>query len=113
MEVNLVCQARELGCGGCPLLNLSYTEQLKKKQTLAKKHLSTFGRPKPIIGMEDPYHYRNKAIATFAMENGDLVSGIYREGSHQVVPVSGCLLHAPQTDEALAAVLNTARELNI
>ncbi len=113
MEVNLVCQAKESGCGGCPLLNLSYTEQLKKKQTLAKKHLSTFGKPKPIIGMEDPYHYRNKAIATYAMEKGELVSGIYREGSHRVVPVSNCLLHAPQTNEALAAVLNTARELNV
>ncbi len=113
MDACLHCQARGSGCGGCPYLDIAYPEQLKKKQALAKKHLSTFGKPRPILGMTDPYHYRNKAIATFAMAKDGLVSGIYREGSHQVVPVSQCLLHARETDEALAAVLETARELNI
>ena len=113
MEISFNCPARKLGCGGCPCLDISYQEQLKKKQAFVKKHLSSFGKPKPMIGMDDPYHYRNKVIATFSQGKDGLYSGIYKEGSHQVVPVSGCLLHAPQADEALSAVLDTARELNI
>ena len=113
MDACTNCRARESGCGGCPYLDIAYPEQLKKKQALAKKHLSTFGKPRSILGMEDPNHYRNKAIATFAMDKSGLVSGIYREGSHEVVSVTQCLLHAPQTDEVLAAALGTAREMNI
>ncbi len=109
----MTCKARETGCGGCPLLDLSYPEQLKKKQAFVKKHLSSFGKPRPILGMEDPFHYRNKAIATFAPAKGGLVSGIYREGTHQVVKVSDCLLHAPQTDDVLRAVRETAIECGL
>ena len=109
----MACDAKAKGCGGCPLLAMPYPEQLKKKQALVKKHLSTFGKPRPILGMEEPYHYRNKAIATFAYAGGQLISGIYREGTHRVVPVGSCLLHEPGMDEVLAAVRETARELRL
>ncbi len=109
----MACKAGEMGCGGCPLMGIPYQEQLKKKQALVKKHLSVFGKPRPILGMADPYHYRNKAIATFATDKGRLISGIYREGTHRVVPVDQCLLHAPGMDEILAAFLETAREFGL
>ncbi len=109
----MTCGAKEKGCGGCPLIHLPYPEQLKKKQAYAKKHLSTFGKPRPILGMAEPDHYRNKAIATFAYANGQLISGIYREGTHLVVPVEGCLLHEPGMDEVLTMVRETARELRL
>ncbi len=109
----MACDAKTKGCGGCPLIYLPYPEQLKKKQAFTKKHLSTFGKPRPILGMADPDHYRNKAIATFATSKGGLISGIYREGTHQVIPVDACLLHAPQTDDVLRAVRETATECSL
>ncbi len=109
----MTCDAKAKGCGGCPYIHLTYPEQLKKKQALVKKHLSTFGKPRPILGMADPDHYRNKAIATFAKAKEGLISGIYREGTHQVIPVEECLIHAPQTDDVLRAVRETAVECGL
>jgi 23S rRNA (uracil1939-C5)-methyltransferase len=109
----MTCNAKTKGCGGCPLFDLAYLEQLKKKQAFTKKYLSTFLKPRPILGMAEPNHYRNKAIATFAELKGGLISGIYREGTHQVIPVETCLLHALGTDDVLRAVRETAIECGL
>lgn len=109
----MTCGAKEKGCGGCPLIHLAYPEQLKKKQSYIKKHLSIFGKPRPILGMAEPDHYRNKAIATYAAVKGGLISGIYREGTHRVIPVDACLLHALGTDDVLRTVRETAMECGL
>lgn len=99
------CSCRKKGCGGCPLLGLPYAEQLAKKQKDTEKLLGKFGTVRPILGMEDPWHYRNKAVSTFCTGPGrSLQSGIYAQGTHRVIPVEECLLHNPALDEAIAAV---------
>lgn len=104
------CSLQQKGCGGCPLLSLPYEEQLRKKQKAMKKLMGNFGKVRPVIGMEDPWHYRNKAISTFAEGPGrQLISGIYARGSHYVIPVKTCLLHHPALDEAVRAVRKAAR----
>lgn len=55
-------------CGGCGLLHLTYHEELAHKQALAQKHLSSFGRVQPILGAEEPCHYRNKVEAAFGWD---------------------------------------------
>ena len=52
-------------CGGCQLQNLSYQKQLEFKQNKVEKLLKHFAKVEPIIGMENPYHYRNKVQAAF------------------------------------------------
>ena len=49
-------------CGGCQL-DTSYPDQLRFKQAKASRLLGRFCKPEPIIGMEVPYHYRNKVQA--------------------------------------------------
>ena len=72
--------------------------------------LGEFGPVSPILGMEHPWHYRNKAISTFCTGPGRrLDSGIYAAGTHRVVPVDSCLLHHPALDEAVEAVRRAAR----
>lgn len=105
------CPLEKRGCGGCPMLSLPYEEQLKRKQAKLEELLGKFGPVAPILGMEHPWHYRNKVISSFAWGPGkNLVSGIYAQGTHRVVPVEQCLLHREVLDQAVAAVRQAARE---
>ncbi len=105
------CPLQKQGCGGCPMLALPYEEQLRKKQKKIKRLLGNFGKPQSIIGMENPWHYRNKAISTFTYVKGKQVqSGIYAQGTHWVIPVETCLLHQQALDEAIEAVRKAVRE---
>ena len=62
----------------------------------------------PIIGAEDPYCYRNKVHAVFSRRrNGEIVSGIYQEGTHKVVPVETCQIEDQKAD----AIIGTIRGL--
>lgn len=110
-KIKLSCDLQKQGCGGCPMLSLPYSEQLKKKQKKIKKLLGNFGKPRPIIGMKNPWHYRNKAISTFTYVQGrQIKSGIYAQGSHWVIPVESCLLHQPVLDEAVGALRKAVGE---
>lgn len=109
-EERNICALRRQGCGGCPLLETPYPEQLRQKQARVEALLGEFGPVSPILGMEHPWHYRNKAISTFCTGPGRrLDSGIYAAGTHRVVPVASCLLHHPALDEAVEAVRRAAR----
>lgn len=95
-------------CGGCQYIDMPYEEQLKKKQKQAELLLKGFGKVKPILGMAEPAHYRNKVHAVFAFQKGKgIVSGIYQEKSHRVVPVDGCLLE----DQKAGEIIRSVREL--
>ena len=73
-------------CGGCQFQAIPYKEQLKKKQKKEKSLLGSYGKVCPIIGMENPYYYRNKVHAVFDRDRkGNIISGIYEEGTHRVV----------------------------
>lgn len=104
------CPMSARGCGGCPLLGLPYERQLAQKQARLQTLLGRFAPVEPIAGMDSPWHYRNKAIASFAMQRGKLVCGLYAEGSHQVLPGCGCLLQGERLNQTLDAVLSAARQ---
>lgn len=104
------CPLTARRCGGCPLLGIPYEEQLTLKQKTVHRLLGGFAEPQPILGQEDPWHYRNKAIATFAAgPRGRLTCGIYAEGSHRVLPYTDCLLQDEVINRTIAAVLESAR----
>ena len=75
-------------CGGCQHLDIPYEKQLEMKQKQLDELLKGICKVKPIIGMENPFYYRNKVHAVFTHDRkGNPISGIYQEGSHKVVPV--------------------------
>ena len=99
------CKLRVKNCGGCPLLGLDYAEQLKQKEEKVRALVGKYGPVHPIRGMEQPYHYRNKVISTFAPGfGGKLTSGIYAANSHKVLPVESCLLQDEVLDKTMQAV---------
>ena len=61
-EERHICALLRQGCGGCPLLETPYPEQMRQKQARVEALLGEFGPVSPILGMEHPWHYRNKAI---------------------------------------------------
>ena len=99
------CKLRAKNCGGCPLLGLDYAAQLKQKEEKVRALVGRYGPVHPIRGMEQPYHYRNKVISTFATGwGGKLTSGIYAAGTHRVLPVESCLLQDEVLDKTMQAV---------
>ncbi len=95
-------------CGGCALMSYPYPIQLEFKEELVEDILGKFGPIAPIIGMDDPTHYRHKAQAVFGYDyHHKVISGNYREGTHYIVPVTGCLVEHPKAD----AIFSTVRSL--
>ena len=95
-------------CGGCDYQGLSYEEQLKKKQKLVNQLLKDLCPVRPIMGMENPYHYRNKVHAIFdRRRDGAIISGVYEKNSHRVVSVDSCMIE----DEISDAIIRDIRGL--
>lgn len=95
----------ERECGGCQLMAYPYPVQLEYKQEHVQDMLGQFGPIAPILGMEDPTHYRHKVQAVFGRDySGKVISGIYREGSHQIIPIRDCLVEHPTADAILATI---------
>lgn len=92
-------------CGGCQLQNLTYQEQLAFKQKKVSKLLSQFCKVHPIIGMESPFHYRNKVQAAFRTDrNGRIISGVYQSGTHRIVSIDECMIEDAIADKIIVTV---------
>ena len=97
-------------CGGCQLQNLSYAEQLGFKQRKTERLLGEFGRVEPIIGMDEPYHYRNKVQAAFGRtKSGKIISGVYQSGTHRIVSVDDCMTEDSIADRIIVDIRNMLR----
>lgn len=83
-------------------MSLDYSQQLLKKQEKCKQLFQDFSvTVHPVVGMDNPYEYRNKVIVAF---NQKYEYGLYEEGSHQIVPMKECLLHDEETHRVLTKI---------
>lgn len=95
-------------CGGCTHLQKTYEEQLAIKQNTVKELMKPFGQVQPILGMENPYHYRNKVHAVFSSDKkGVIQAGTYEPGTHRVVDIDSCLIDNEKAD----AIILTIKQL--
>ena len=79
-------------CGGCDYQGMDYKKQLETKEENVKKLLRDFVKVSPIVGMENPYHYRHKVHAVFdCVARGQVVAGVYKKNSHDVVDIDNVL----------------------
>lgn len=110
-------------CGGCQLQALSYQEQLRYKQKKIRDNLIRIGGfapgqadacMEPIIGMEEPFRYRNKAQYPVGTDrNGRIVVGFYAGRTHTIIPNTDCLLGAVENKEILERMLTYMRENHV
>lgn len=110
---NSICPVLNL-CGGCQLLDMEYAKQLDFKQKQVEELLKGLCPVKPIIGMKDPFHYRNKVHAVFDRDKkGNIISGIYEENTHHVVPVEKCLIENQKADEIIGTIRGMLKSFKI
>lgn len=101
-------------CGGCQYRGEGYAEHLKGKQALLERLIGPFCRVQPIIGMDDPFHYRNKVHAVFDRDKrGNIISGTYQEGTHYVVPIENCLIEDKKADEVIGTIRGMLKSFKI
>lgn len=101
-------------CGGCQLTNMSYTKQLSFKQAKVIKLMGRFGHVSEIIGMENPYHYRNKVQAAFGVtRGGQIISGVYQSGTHKIVKTESCLIEDKTADEIIVYIRSLIRSFKL
>lgn len=101
-------------CGGCTYQGVAYEKQLKEKQELVDKLIGGFCKVSPIVGMSNPYHYRNKVHAAFGItRRGEIISGVYREGTHDIVPVEICQIEDKKADEIIQDIKGMLRSFKI
>ena len=117
-RVDPIClSARQ--CGGCQLQAVSYEEQKAFKEKKLRGHLERIGGFKelpmePLIGMDEPYHYRNKVQAAFGRtKSGKIISGVYQSGTHRIVSVDDCMTEDSIADRIIVDIRNMLPKFNI
>lgn len=108
-------------CGGCQIQAVDYAQQLRFKENKVRNNLKRIGGfsvqeangsgdglvIKPVIGMEEPYFYRNKAQFPIGTDKeGNIVTGFYASRSHNIVPNRKCYLGAEINEEILDRVIS-------
>ncbi|WP_373215475.1 23S rRNA (uracil(1939)-C(5))-methyltransferase RlmD [Blautia obeum] len=117
-RVEPVCpSARQ--CGGCQLQAVSYEEQKVFKEKKLRGHLERIGGfhdlpMEPLIGMDEPYHYRNKAqFPVGRNKEGRIITGFYAGRTHAIIENRDCTLGIPQNKDVLDRVIAHMEKYNI
>ncbi len=108
-------------CGGCQLQAMSYEEQLAFKERKIRSHLSRLGGipeeeipMEPVMGMEDPWRYRNKAQFPFGRNKaGEIITGFYAGRTHAIIEHEDCFLGVEENKEILEIVKKFMNEYKI
>lgn len=113
MEKNIKCPLYKK-CGGCQIQNLSYEKQLEFKMKKVVGLIGKFHHVEDIIGMENPYHYRNKVQAAFGRDKQNrIISGVYQSSTHKIVPVDDCLIEDRKADEIIVTIRKLIKSFKI
>lgn len=110
-------------CGGCQIQALDYNKQLEFKQEKVRNNLIRIGGfdpeyidsiMEPIIGMEDPYHYRGKAQFPFGYnKEGEIVTGFYAGRTHSIISNTDCIIGVNENKIILETILDFMREYDV
>ena len=105
-------------CGGCNLRHIKYEETLKMKQnavqSLVNKTLKNKVQVQKTVGMNEPFHYRNKAQYPLGIDKeGNPIIGVFANRTHEVIQMENCLIQNSRTEEIAKFILKFIKENNI
>lgn len=110
-------------CGGCQIQALSYDRQLAFKQDKVRNNLLRIGGfseaevdrvMEPVVGMENPLRYRNKAQYPFGTDKqGNPITGFYAGRTHSIIPNTECYLGREENREILQVILDYMKEYHV
>ena len=110
-------------CGGCQLQTLSYEKQLEFKEKKFTNNLIRLGgfdpeyikeRMEPIVGMEEPFHYRNKAQYPVGTDKeGNPIAGFYAGRTHSIIANTKCYLGAEENEQIMETILTYMKENHV
>jgi 23S rRNA (uracil1939-C5)-methyltransferase len=105
-------------CGGCQISTLTYEAQLAWKQKSVQNVVQRIGHidpslVKPVLSAEHPFGYRNKMSVPAQMVEGQPRLGFYRQGSHEIIPATSCLIQKEENNRLLAFVQQFVEKHNI
>jgi 23S rRNA (uracil1939-C5)-methyltransferase len=105
-------------CGGCQLQHISYEAQLRLKHQQVADAIERLGKLEgvtihPTLGMNDPWHYRNKAQFPVGLRSGQIVAGFFAPGTHRIVDIEHCNIQHPLGNEIMAAAKELARQFGV
>ena len=106
-------------CGGCQLQALSYEKQLEFKTSKVRGHLERIGGftdipMEKILGMDQPFHYRNKAqFPVGKSKDGRIITGFYAGRTHSIIENRDCALGVTQNKEVLDRVIAHMEKFHI
>ena len=116
------CQSHRQ-CGGCQIQALSYDRQLAFKQDKVRNNLLRIGGfseaevdrvMEPVVGMENPFRYRNKAQYPFGTDKqGNPITGFYAGRTHSIIPNTECYLGREENREILQVILDYMKEYHV
>lgn len=114
MEHEIIKCKTSKKCGGCQYQGMEYSQQLRRKQKKTEDLLKKFGKVSPVIGMEQPYFYRNKVHAVLDRDRkGNIISGIYEANTHHVIPVEECLIEDKKCQEIIRTIRGMLKSFKI
>lgn len=105
-------------CGGCQLQHMSYEGQLDHKQKSVKETLARFGglpdvSVHPVLGMDDPWRYRNKAQVPVGERENGVIVGFYQRGSHRIIDMDSCIIQDETNDDVVQIVKRIADDYGV
>lgn len=117
LRIQPACSVYET-CGGCQLQHMSYEGQLRAKEELVREAFARYTKRdnipvRPIIGMDDPWGYRNKAQLQVATRDGRVLTGLYEAGTHRFVDIAGCPIQHPGINSVMQTVSGIVQKLGI
>ena len=105
-------------CGGCQLQHLNYEGQLNVKRQQVKDAIERIGHITgcevlPVLGMENPWHYRNKMQFPAAKTEGKIQIGCYAALTHNVINIDDCLIQKQANNKIMQVVRQWMQQFNI
>ncbi|MCM1260240.1 MAG: 23S rRNA (uracil(1939)-C(5))-methyltransferase RlmD [Prevotella sp.] len=105
-------------CGGCNIMHMNYSLQLRFKQKMVIDTLRKIGGidnaiVRPVIGMDNPIKYRNKVQVPFRKKGYKTICGFFRRDSHEVIPFENCYIQSDISSEIIHFTRNLCNEFKI